>query len=97
MTRYRQRAARIERDNPIRDKHKLWAAWFWGCIAHHHPDRARCPAHPTLAREYHNGRGLAAAGFVRVPDFASAAELARHVEAGNAPHTFTGAQLGMAL
>lgn len=97
MSSFRLRQTRRAREHPINDAHKLWATWFWGCIAHHFPGTVSGPVHPTLAREFAAGRDAARAGFVKIGDRTEAIELARFVEAGNPPHAYRGDQLGMAL
>ncbi|AYJ85765.1 hypothetical protein D3Y57_07000 [Sphingomonas paeninsulae] len=79
------------------DKHQLWAAWLLGAASYHHPAKVRGPVHPDTRREFEAGRTAAAGGFVQVPNLSEAFEMARHVQAGNPPHTFKGEQIAMPL
>jgi hypothetical protein len=94
---FASRQKRMQRERPITCKYQLWAAWFLGAASHYHPGHVHSPLHPDASREFHDGRSLAARGMIVVPDLNYAFELARYVRAGNAPHTFKGEQLGMAL
>lgn len=94
---FAKRQARAKAERPITCKYKLWATWLMGAASYYHPGQVRGPLHPDTAREFEAGRAAAAGGYVNVPDLTEAWELARHVQAGNAPNTYKGHQLGMAL
>jgi hypothetical protein len=75
-------------DRPVTSPYKLWAAWFAGATAHHHPGRISAPLHPDTSREFQAGQQAASQGYVNVPDYAEAWGLIHHVQAGNPPHTY---------
>jgi hypothetical protein len=79
------------------DKHRLWAAWLLGAASHHHPGKVTGPIDPDARREFNAGVSAAAGGYVQIPNLAEAFEMARHVQAGQPPHTYRGSQIGLAL
>lgn len=80
--------ARMKRERPITDKYQLWANWLMGAASYYHPGAVTPPVHPDTAQAFHDGRAAALSGLVVVPSLDEAWSLARHVLAGQPPHTF---------
>ncbi|WCM29220.1 hypothetical protein NDN01_10180 [Sphingomonas sp. QA11] len=94
---FARRQARMAKERPITDKHILWASWLLGAASYYHPGKLRGPLHPDARREYEAGASAAASGYVKIPNLNEAFEMARHVQAGNPPHTYRGSQIALAI